>query len=646
MSFISIIITPFVEALHSALTLPYAWLMHNADLTTLLQSTMSRAEQVQLDDNQISSENALTTLQINEQENASVLGDSTQPNPSEVANNLMLNESPVTFMSLPDLVKRRIFEYLLDEEEVVECAMDNDDALVKHTFHTAIMRTNKDTYDLAKDVFHGNHFILVSISPSGLLDWFVKRKLSFWKDNSKHFNGFHLRAHINCHTHETAQPKKNAFLMVTLRFLPHLTQILREQELAENESFKLTLEVKRANSGAMLSTKTQGLLLEPFRRLYLDKCTVYGEVDQDLADSVTSATTSTIKWIRATAWSCYDTAVFLKNLADVAYLCDNYPVAIECYESASEFVRLVCSYQNYIDIPDVNYHRNFNMLNFAIGLSWAQVLVHTLVSEPEKDKSLVPIALRIKRLRILRGIEHLQHTTTGLFDNQEPSKIQFDLMVGIAQIALGDRDEEGVDSMTLAAEEMEEAKPTNDTSIFDLFSCAQEMGEAWLDKDKEEKTDDAREEFLRALDELVPHWPYASEYVEGCACKYKSEYQAQEVYILKALGYKRDPHEARIDANYFETLEDPVDGAVTPFDREEADVQIQQRKKVIEEAARRRGGRMRYTMECIVDPDMAESGGHEHFDRAGSEDGSDEESGSEGSEEGTEGDTEWEDEEE
>jgi len=657
MSFLSIIINRLVEGIRSALTLPYTWFMHNADLAIRLQDTMSFTKQYQLDDAQLSksiSDNALSTLQSTEQVKSSVSGDSTQPNANsnEVANNLTSNESTITFMSLPDLVKRRILEYLLDEEEVVETATDNNDVLVKHNFHTAIMRTNKDTYDLAKEVFHGNHFVVVSVTPSDVLDWFVKRKLSFWKNNLKYFRGYHLRAHIICHTHQNAQPKlkgqprQHAFLIVTLRSLDHLTHILRAHELAEHEAFKLNLELKRGNPGAMLSTKIQARLLEPFRRLHPDKCNVYGEVDLDLADAVMSATTATIKWIRASAWSCYDTALYLKHLGDAAYLSDKYSTAIDCYEAVSEFIEIVNSYDNYNDVPDVNYHRNLNILGYAVGLSWAQVLVHTLVSDFDVDRLLPEIALRAKRLRILGGIQELQYSTPGLFDKPGPSKIQFQLMVAIAEFSLGNMDEEGLASITQGDEALAKAAPAHDASLAARFSCAKAMGETWRDTDNDKKTNDQRNNFLRRLDKLVPHWPYESEYIEGCACKYKSELLAQEVYIIKALGYKRDPREARIDLDYFNTFEDPVEGAVTDFDREEANMQIQERKKDMEVALRRRGSRMRYTMECILDPSTPQSGWHQHLDRRDFRDGSDEESGSEGSGEGTEGDEEWEDEEE
>jgi len=89
-----------------------------------------------------------------------------------------------------------------------------------------------------------------------------------------------------------------------------------------------------------------------------------------------------------------------------------------------------------------------------------------------------------------------------------------------------------------------------------------------------------------------------------------------------------------------------VDGAVTDLDRDKADMQIQERKRDMEVPLRRRGSRMRYTMECILDPSAPQSGWHKHLDRRDFLDGSEEESGSEGPGEGTEGDEEWEDEEE
>jgi len=89
-----------------------------------------------------------------------------------------------------------------------------------------------------------------------------------------------------------------------------------------------------------------------------------------------------------------------------------------------------------------------------------------------------------------------------------------------------------------------------------------------------------------------------------------------------------------------------VIGAVTDFDREEADLQVRERKKHMEVVLRRRGSRMRYTMGCILDPSAPQSGWHEHLDSLDFLAGSDEESRSEGSREGTEGDGPWEDEEE
>lgn len=96
-------------------------------------------------------------------------------------------DSPVTNMSttfstLPDLVKSRILEFLLDRRELQQLVTDDKSSIFKYEFNTAILRVNKDIYDLGKRIFLRNNFVLLSVSLWHLFNYFVRYKLPMWTE--------------------------------------------------------------------------------------------------------------------------------------------------------------------------------------------------------------------------------------------------------------------------------------------------------------------------------------------------------------------------------------------------------------------------------------------------------------------------------
>lgn len=503
------------------------------------------------------------------------------------------------FTSLPDEVKRRILEFLLDRKEVQQVVADNKKALFKFDFHTAILRVNKEINDLGRDIFLRNSFVLVSASSSHMYHAILNRKLPAWTKKLKQFHGYSLRVHIANKPGSGVLPvnsslKENMFFMICGHHLTHFLHVLRCLQLGHGMNYGLLIKVEKTAFGdAGPSLKVQQSMLDPFRKLVInvEQCKITGSVDEKLAESLQAVTTAPIHWTRAQAWACYDTAAYLKSLGDQAYLAWNLGAAEDLYDTVESFRDCAMArYDNFTTLTDVNFFRNWNANGAGLCLSWAQVLLHIAMEAADDQNKRV----RARRNALI-GLYVIRSTTAKLADSV-PLLSHIDFLISIIQVSTGTMDDEAVVSIRKAV------------AVSPNLSVHHEVEEllcGWVDQEDEEKIVERRETLLHQLADLSPNWPFTPGYNEGCSCRYKSPYVAEELYLLRGLGYPRDTMEARISKDFYDTLCDP-DGRELVFAKEEVDKQIVEIKKAMEDHKAKHGKVMQVVVDCVEDPEFSE----------------------------------------
>ena len=126
----------------------------------------------------------------------SLLRDSTKTDQSSEAAATTKLAAALKLDELPEVILRRILEFLLSAKEVRQPASADAGYVVKYHFQPAIMRVSKFIHFLAQAVFRLNHFVLISTNWVGLTKIIDGYGLWTWRNKLAKFKQYHARMNI------------------------------------------------------------------------------------------------------------------------------------------------------------------------------------------------------------------------------------------------------------------------------------------------------------------------------------------------------------------------------------------------------------------------------------------------------------------
>jgi len=271
---------------------------------------------------------------------------------------------------LPEVILRRIFEFLLSAKEVRQPAPANEGYIVKYHFHTAIMRVSKSIHFLAQGVFSLNHFILISTNCPNVVETIEFQQLQIWKRKLAKFKQYHVRLNMKSRFELPEEKLKNNFFLVCLDQIQEFTRILHMHVLMDEMEIAFKFEVKRcvAGSGSSLPVKRQHDLLIPFTKIQgMDQtCSVSGAVQSSLAKRVEMDMTPKLVWLRARAWAVYNAALHMKLRGDAAFKAKGFRSAELSWAAVTVFMDAVQDLEvNVLLTADANFQTSIVRLDLT-----------------------------------------------------------------------------------------------------------------------------------------------------------------------------------------------------------------------------------------------------------------------------------------
>lgn len=250
--------------------------------------------------------------------------------------NLVTNSlSALTLANLPEDILHHILDYLLPARHVL--TRDPDTLARSYHFEVATLRICKAIATQAADIFHSNHFVLVSTNDLRILDDDKNYDLRLWRQKIPKFKKYTMRLHIVAQTIETTT---SHFFLLCASDLDNFVMRLRTIYFTAEPQYKVMIEVKGLDkSQGMLSNKQQRALLLPFTKLRGagQKCNIKGMVVPDLVKRVTDMVASPIHWIRAQARDVFEILVYKAAIADSLFLEEHFAAASFLYAEADVF---------------------------------------------------------------------------------------------------------------------------------------------------------------------------------------------------------------------------------------------------------------------------------------------------------------------
>jgi hypothetical protein len=282
---------------------------------------------------------------------------------------------------LPEVILRRIFEFLLSAKEVRQPASADEGYVIKYHFHTAIMRVNKSIHFLAQGVFVLNHFTLVSTNCMYLTDTIDGYGLWTWRNKLAKFKQYHGRLNIKVRNALPESKMKYRFFLVCLDQIEVLARIVHMYELGNEMSFAFNFEIKHklGATESSMPLKRQHDLLEPFTKIQGVKqtCLVTGAANLSLAKRVEMLMSPRLVWIRARAWAAYDAAILLKRRGDEAFRDHHFTVALRCWIAVVQyFTGLQCPATKLSMVADANIHDSRQCLLFTTCINTQLARLH------------------------------------------------------------------------------------------------------------------------------------------------------------------------------------------------------------------------------------------------------------------------------
>ena len=452
----------------------------------------------------------------------SLLNDSSKTHQSsEAATNTKL-AAAMKLDQLPEVILRRVFEFLLSAKEVRQPAATDAGYVVKYHFHPAIMRVNKSVHFLAQAVFRLNHFVLISTNWVGLTKIIDGYGLWIWRNKLVKFKQYHARMNIQA---RGAKPRdklvKYLFFLVCLEQILGFSWILHMFELGSELSMAFKFEIKPGITGSDSSMPLlrQHDLLDPLTKIQGCKqtCSVSGAVDLTLAKRIETFMSPTLIWTRARAWAAYDIVTHLKHRGDGAFRDHNFRFAHTCWSAIIAFcTQIHCPQTRFTSSADANLHIsrdslviltciNMNLARLYMGRTEDDTSWYEQVMAEASDVDFPPQSV-VSAVDLARNPFMGAVAAFALRKTATAHRIMSDVVRQIPGIALYQQG-------------------------FDIVS-------SWIEESKiKKKTRTQRKRCLETLIDILPKEPLASpKYLK----KPIESGLAFESYVLERLGYHGD----------------------------------------------------------------------------------------------------------
>lgn len=297
-----------------------------------------------------------------------------------------------------------------------------------YDFSTAIMRTNKHIYQIAKGVFARNHFILISTTEPAVIRDCQRNRLWHRTANLVAYKDYHPRLHLTTRFQAPKTMRKNTFFMICLDNLEDFVWILRENEGTFKMCYKMMFEIKES-FGEPLATKIQQQLLEPFLKISGrgQKCEIKGAVDAAWSVNMQERLAPVIHWTRSYCWESFNLNIHIKELGDQCYYTGDY---IGAYDEWSNIGEAMC--WNHIIMP---YNTDDDHLNKEIERFRAICLVNKCLAAV---LSAIHLRHGTEESQVLRNCEDIFESQHDVYHAKLPAKIKaiYAYLCGVASLIL------------------------------------------------------------------------------------------------------------------------------------------------------------------------------------------------------------------
>jgi len=465
-----------------------------------------------------------------------------------------------TFINLPEDILRRICEYLLSAREVnrgyVEYGLLRTRPEILYDFQTAIMRTNRALYKIARSVFAANHVIHVASSDYNIFTSIFGSEFSgpilqppkLWTNNIEHATDIRMEVYFDTKDYRQPhyRPGDHAAGLLILENLADLVARMAMSDIAFHSQIGLSIYVKENRTGQSQPLKLQRALLEPFKSLHGigQTCTIRGLVEPLLATQMEKCLTPEVHWYRTTKWLVYQSASSQAKLGYDAYSDGEFGHAFAFYRTAAVFTRNVRSHPIvFNEDDDLPLLRSYHELCATINHN---AMTSGLLSCLSLDKD--------AREDVLQWVIQSRSDATDA-----PIALQY-LFEGIA--ALGLNLAERVKAVRFAA-----------CDYLDIEEALKIM-RTWCKQSPKKRTLTAYK-YLKQLMKFVPKVPTKSP-ISIPSAPFTSVSNDYERYVLRALDYEGDLYEDRIlqeEGNFFDK------------DQADRDVEWYRRKMAAQKAA-------------------------------------------------------------
>jgi len=145
-----------------------------------------------------------------------------------------------TLLSLPDVVLRRILDFLLLVDEVEDIGPSKQTIFTKCHYETAVLRTCRTLYYEGLSVLRVSHFILVSTTDLKMPQRCITSNIPVWTKHLKHFKYSELRLYIVL---GKIQQKQNVFFVLSAHHLSKFVDLLRLYTCMSVHEFRMKFEL-------------------------------------------------------------------------------------------------------------------------------------------------------------------------------------------------------------------------------------------------------------------------------------------------------------------------------------------------------------------------------------------------------------------
>lgn len=246
-------------------------------------------------------------------------------------------KTALTLATLGDDILRRVFEYLLCAKNV-----KNYDMIPGKRFHptyefsTGILRVNKHFHNLAMQIFLNNHFICIITETNHVAQALVDDRV--WHTMSRSLSPAACQMHLDITIPAWSEEKRDTFkiIIVCLDNIEDVIQSIASTQMHKNLRLRFGFGLSYDDN---FTPRMQQMLLQPFLKLHRVglECTVYGNVDADVAARIQKSMNSRLHWGRARMWSFIETLQFKRKVADQLFLCSDFSMACMAYIQLLDF---------------------------------------------------------------------------------------------------------------------------------------------------------------------------------------------------------------------------------------------------------------------------------------------------------------------